>query len=177
MTGDKNINLAALQGLGGGFNEWEGGGYEDQDPWEQMMLDPGNMIDTEGVIESYRPRMEEEIARGFANAGNRMGQSGFAMSTPYAEALGGVERSALDDFTNTAMRYKYDAAKSQKADEMQAGMFNIGKNYDAWAQGGQWGHEAGLADEQNRFGAWQTENQWNQQNDQFMKQLMMSMMV
>ena len=177
MTGHKNINTDALfSGAGGVHGPWEGGGYEGQDPWEQQLLDPGDMIDVEGVIESYRPRMEEEIARGFADAGNRMGKSGFAMSTPYAEALGGVERSALDDFTNTAMRYKYDAASQQKQQEMEAGMFNISKNYDAWAQGGQWGHEGAMQDESNRFGAWRQEGDWNQQNNQFMQQLMASMM-
>lgn len=116
--------------VGIGNLEYQGyeGQYEGPAPWDQMMANAGAVTDTDAVIESYRPLMEEEIGRGFADAGARMGQSGFAMSTPYANELGQVERSALDDFTRTALGYKYGAAESQAGREMEAQLANAANN-------------------------------------------------
>jgi len=182
VTGQVRYDTSGLSGMfsglgGAGFKPWEGGGeYEAPAPWEQMMIDPGQMIDTGAVVESFRPRMQEEIARGFAEAGNRAGQSGFAMSTPYMERLGGVERKATNDMNNILAQYGYGAAEAQAARQMQAAQANAANNLAAWQTGGQWQHEHGLADLNNQFGAWQAENNWNQNNQQFMQSLMAQLM-
>jgi len=172
-SGNKMFNPTAFQGLFGGtgqgninwqapeFVPYTGNAYQPGAGWDQMMINPGSMVDTTKVIESFKPAMERQIQAGFADAGNRMGQSGMAMSTPYAQALGTVEQAALNDYANTALQYKYNAAEQQAARQMAAQQANAANNLAAWQQQGQWGHEGQLNDLSNQFNAWNAQNQFN----------------
>ncbi len=176
QAGDRMFNPQAFMGAFGGMQQGsvQGGGtefvpytgaaYQPGAGWDQMMIDPGQMVNTDAVIESFRPAMEREIGAGFADAGARMGQSGMASSTPYAQALGMVEQAALNDYANTALQYKYGAAESQAARQMQAAQANAMNNLNAWQQQGQWGHEGQMGDIRNQFNAWDAQNQFNLAN-------------
>ncbi|MHC4363065.1 MAG: hypothetical protein ACYSTZ_09570, partial [Planctomycetota bacterium] len=112
-----------------------------------------------------------------ARAGGRAGQSGFAMSTPYANELGEAARKASQDRNALTLQYQYDAAQAQAqrdlaqqqqaaqldfggwqtgyGGDLQAQMFNAGQGMDYWKNI----NAMGFADNQGM-------NQWNQQQGQ-----------
>ena len=125
-----------------------------------------NVVNVHDVIESYRPTMEAEIGAGFAQAGNRLGQSGFAMSTPYATALGDVERLARAQMNQRGLEYQYDAGKFDAGNQMAAMMAENAEKYGGWQQAGNWDMAAQQGNESNAMQQWMLENQFGFQGNQ-----------
>jgi hypothetical protein len=186
-TGQTYINPGALMGMFGGMFG-DGGGYN---PYEMTQFSGGQIsapgaygggdwgrpeaLSAAETIEAYRPMMEEEIGQGFAQAGNRMGQSGMAMSTPYAEALGRVEDLARNKMNARALEYTYDATKFDRNQEMARQMAQNAEMFGGWQQQGAWDMAAQQGNVGNAMQQWmlenqlgfqgnQAQNQWNQQN-------------
>ena len=181
-TGQKYINTGLLMDQFGN-NGNKGGGYENY----QMTDYAGNPVNAPGaygggdwsvpdkinvadVIESYRPTMEAEIGAGFAEAGGRLGQSGWAMSTPYAQQLGDVERLARAQMNQRALEYQYQAAEQDAARQMERMMAENQEKFQSWAQSGNWDLQSQLANSSNALQQWMLENNigsqdiWNQNN-------------
>ena len=179
QNGTKNIQMgqgnrhwaanAAGPGGPGGSPDvpgaYEGGQYQPQSPWGGYEFDVSE-LDPNKAIRSWEPYMAEQRERGFAEAGQRMGQSGMTASTPYAEALGGVARKSTDDLGRIAAEYQYRAQESMAQRDLQRQMAEQGAGLSAWGQQGNWGHQGQLADLARDFGAWQTEGGWQQQANQ-----------
>jgi len=144
----------------------------------------GSGIDPGAVIAAQEPRLQEAMQADFSKAGGRMGQSGFAMSTPYANSLSEGARKASSDRNAITLQYQYDAAQAQAGrdlqQQLQAGqhdfggwqtgyqgdlqsqMFNSGQDFDAWRMQ----NEIGLANNQGQ-NAWNmNENNQNQNSQQ-----------
>jgi hypothetical protein len=180
-TGETYINPDALMGPQGALGAKSGGGADYQgftpsdfaggqitppDAYGGGNWDMGAMVDPSAVIEAYRPTMEANIGQGFAEAGNRLGASGFAMSTPYATALGDVERLARAQMNQRGLEYSYNAAEQQRAREMQTMMAQNAEMFGAWQQGGNWDMGAQGQNAQNAYNQWLAENQWGFQGNQ-----------
>ena len=152
MTPYSGTNITAPDAYGGG--DWS-------------VPDKINVAD---VIESYRPTMEAEIGAGFAEAGGRLGQSGWAMSTPYAQQLGDVERLARAQMNQRALEYQYQAAEQDAARQMQRMMAENQEKFQSWQQSGNFDLQSQLANSSNALQQWMLENQigsqdiWNQNN-------------
>ena len=198
-TGMKTINMDYIQGIMGGmFGQGSGGGgYQSYSPsdYQGGQVTPGqgyggfdyssigSGIDPSAVIAAQEYKLNEAMQGDFAKAGGRMGQSGFAMSTPYANSLGDASRKASQDRNAMTLQYQYDAAQQQAqrdlAQQLQAGqqdfggwqqqyqgdlqsqMFNQGQNFDQWMAQNQWG----MQDNQGQ-------NNWNQDQNSQQQQLM-----
>ena len=179
-TGMKAINPDAIKRLLGMFGGGGGGGYQSFTPSEfgggQITPPgaygggdwdvPGNVVNVHDVVEAYRPTMEANIGQGFAEAGNRLGQSGFAMSTPYATALGDVERLARGQMNQRGLEFEYDAGKFDASNQMAAMMGQNAENYNVWQQSGNWDMGAQGQNSQNAFNKWMAQNQWAFQDNQ-----------
>ena len=150
-TGMKTINPDAMQslmGMGGsgssnqnGYqsftpSQYSGGGVTPGGGYEGFDYGSiGSGIDPSAVIAAQEPRLQEAMQADFSKAGGRMGQSGFAMSTPYANSLSEGSRKASSDRNAITMKYQYDAAQAQAqrdlAQQLQAGQ----NDYGAWQTG------------------------------------------
>ena len=152
---------------------------------------PKNVVNVHDVIESYRPQMEREIAAGAARAGNRLGQSGMAMSTPYATALGETEQAGRDRMNQRAMEFQYDAGKFDAGNQMTGLLAKNQEAFNSWLQSGNWDMAAQGGNIDNAMKQWMMENQYgfadnqaknqfdftqNQQQDNFMNQLLSSIL-
>ena len=180
ITGMKSINPDAIKKLLASFGGGGGGGYESYTPSEYggaPITAPEaygggdwdvakNVVNVHDVIESYRPTMEAEIAAGFANAGNRLGQSGFAMSTPYAGKLGEVEALARAKMNQRGLEFEYDAGKFDAGNQMATMMAKNAEALRAWETSGGWDMGAQSQNAQNAFNQWMAQNQWGFQDNQ-----------
>ena len=110
--------------------------------------------------------MEAEIGAGFAEAGNRLGQSGFAMSTPYATALGDVERLARAQMNQRGLEFQYDAGKFDAGNQMAAMMGENAERFGGWQQAGNWDMAAQQGNVGNAMQQWMLENQFGFQDQQ-----------
>jgi hypothetical protein len=110
--------------------------------------------------------MEGDMAR----AGGRLGQSGFAMSTPYAAELGSAARKASQDRNAITMQYQYDAAQQQAqrdlAQQLQAAQIDFG----GWQTQGGWDMQGQLANQNQAAQQWMLQNQMGMQNTQMQNQ-------
>ena len=150
---------------GGVPGPYEGGQYTAPDAWGGYEFDV-SQLDPNKAIESWEPYMAEQREKGFAEAGNRMGQSGMVSSTPYAEALGGVARKSTDDMGRLAAEYQYRAQESMAQRDLERQMAEQGAGLQAWGQQGDWQSQGQLADLAREFGGWQTQGGWQQQANQ-----------
>lgn len=196
--GNKFVDPSQLSGLMGGG---AGGGYQNYGMTDfqggQMEAPAGygggdwdvakNVVNVHDVIESYRPTMEAEIGAGFSNAGNRLGQSGFAMSTPYAQKLGEVEALARAKMNQRGLEFQYDAGKFDAGNQMQAMMAENAEKFGGWQQAGNWDMQAQAGNMgsdlqqwmlQNQYGFAdnQGQNQWNQQNQMQQQQMLAALL-
>ena len=192
QTGESYVNIPMMIGMfGGSYGSGGGAEYQAYDPTAfagGQINAPGaygggdwntsGMVDPSAVIDAYRPTMQANIDQGFAEAGNRLGQSGFGMSTAYANALGNVERLARAQMNQRGLEYSYNAAEAERAREQQAMMARNAETFGAWQQAGDWDIGAQGMNAQNAYNQWLAENQWgfqgNQQQNQFNQQQSMN---
>ena len=187
-TGMKQINPSALRAmidsLGGMFQGAGIGGATGYTPTDfegQSINTPGayggfdydsvgSGIDPSEVIAAQEYKLQEAMEGDMARAGGRIGQSGFAMSTPYANQLGEAARKASQDRNAITLQYQYDAAQQQAArdaaQQLQAAQFDFG----GWQQGGNWGMQGQMFDQGQNFQKWLAENQFGMQNAQMQNQ-------
>jgi hypothetical protein len=182
-TGMQVLDFSKLSGLfgagaGGGFNynpyemtSYGGGQIGVPDPYGGGSWGRPEDLSAAEVIESYRPQMENEIAQGTAGAGARLGASGFAMSQPYAKAVADVEQLARANMNQRTLEYGYDATKFDRNQELARQMAQNQEKYNAWQTHGGWQQGANLANAGNAMQQWMFENQLgfqgNQQENQF----------
>jgi hypothetical protein len=164
-------------GMGGGGS---GGGYQSYSPSDfqgGQITAPGaygggnwdpsqNPTSLHDLIESYRPTMEAEIGAGFAEAGSRLGQSGFAMSTPYANELGDVERLARGQMNQRALEYQFGAGQFDRQQDLARQLAQNQEMYGGWQTQGGWDMQAQGQNAQNAFNEWMAQNQWGFQDNQ-----------
>ena len=179
-TGNSMIDPKLLMSQFGFGGQGQGGGYQSFDPSAfeggQMQAPgaygggdwdvPKNVVNVHDVIQSYRPQMEAEIGAGFAQAGNRLGQSGFAMSTPYAQKLGEVEDLARNKMNQRGLEYEYNAGQFDAGNQMQAMMGKNAEQLAAWQQSGNWDMASQAQNLQNQMQQWMAQNQWGFQDNQ-----------
>ena len=179
FTGMKAIDPGAIKrmlemmgGGGGGYNSFTPSEYGGGDITAPAGYGGGNwdvaenVVNVHDVVEAYRPTMEANIGQGFAEARNRLGQSGFAMSTPYATALGDVERLARAQMNQRGLEFEYDAGKFDASNQMAAMMGQNAENFNAWQTGGGWDMDAQGQNAQNAFNQWMAQNQWASEDNQ-----------
>jgi hypothetical protein len=192
--GNRMFDPSAMNQFGGGdgYQNFQATDYQGNPINAPMGYGGGNWgrpedLSAAEVIEAYRPTMEANIGEGFAEAGNRLGQSGFAMSTPYAQELGDVERLARAQMNQRGLEFTYDATKFDRGQEMQRQMAQNAEMFGGWQQHGNWDMAAQGQNEQNAFNEWmatnqwgfqdnQGQNQWNQQNQYNQQQMLMNLM-
>lgn len=166
-----------------GAEKWQGQGYND--PYKDYELDPS--VDPTEVINSALPRLQEQIDRGFANAGARFGAAGGGFAgTPYAATLGGVQRKASSDLNELTQNTLYDAAKfkaqlkaqmdqgeadrglaawgQQQGNELSAWGQQQGNDLAAWGKQGDWDTQGQLANMNRELQAWAQSGDWRQQD-------------
>ena len=159
-------------GGGGGYqsfspSEYSGANITAPGAYSGGNWDPSqNPTSLHDVIESYRPTMEAEIGAGFAEAGSRLGQSGFAMSTPYANELGDVENLARGQMNQRALEYQFGAGQFDREQALARQMAQNAEQYNSWQQSGNWNMDAQGQNNQNDFNKWMAENQWGFQDNQ-----------
>ena len=89
-----------------------------------QQIGASTIADPRAAINATLPGLREAAASGFATAGGRLGQSGFAMSTPYAAQVAGVARKQANDLASTTQQMQYDAAKTRAANALDAAKAN-----------------------------------------------------
>jgi hypothetical protein len=130
----------------------------------------GSGIDPGSVIAAQEYKLQEAMEGDMARAGGRLGQSGFAMSTPYAAELGSAARKASQDRNAITMQYQYDAAQQQAqrdlAQQLQAAQIDFG----GWQTQGGWDMQGQMANQQQAIQQWLLQNQMGMQNTQMQNQ-------
>jgi hypothetical protein len=202
--GNRMFDPSAMMGAfgGGGSGGGGGGGYSSYSPTGapggsitapgaygggNWGAGEGNPTSLHDLIESYRPTMEAEIGAGFAEAGSRLGQSGFAMSTPYANELGDVERLARGQMNQRGLEYQFAGGQFDREQALARQMAQNAEQYGAWQTQGGWDMGAQGQNQQNAFNEWmaqnqwgfqdnQGQNQWNQQQQQQQQQMLMQLL-
>ena len=213
-TGLQMTNLGALGGVMGSLERAFGGSFSGNagqfNPQQYQMTEysgpqinaPGGYggfdystigsgIDPSKVIAAQEYRLQEAMEGDMARAGGRLGQSGMAMSTPYAAELGSAARKASQDRNALTMQYQYDASQQQAqrdlAQQLQAGQHDFG----GWQTQGGWDMGAQMANQNQALQQWALQNQMgmgnvdmqnqygyqgfqDQQNQQQMQQQMMA---
>jgi len=179
----------AYQGGGGEmpaapeYNKWTPPEAFQQDPyqapgaWNPGSVDTPGVIDTQALIDSFQPQIQEGMDKSMAAAGARFGQAGALQSggggTGYADALGEVGRKAGNDLANLQYQYKYGAAEQAAARQQQAQQAALDRSLSSWGQQGNWQYGGDMADRSNAYDQWRTMagmnqdawsqgNQWNQ---------------
>ena len=165
-SGDLMMNPAAMNlgALGGGvaagkggweFDPYQGGDYQSYGKWSpDMGAIPQSTVDPRSVVEAQMPWINEQMMKGFAEAGARMGQSGFAGGTPYAEALGEVSRKAATDLNALNLQYQFAAAEAQAQREQEAQQAALNRQLAGWQTHGGWEHGAQMQDLAQQYGGW-----------------------
>lgn len=153
-AGDFNGPQVSAPGAWGGYDINTPGGWTPRD------IDV-NTTATQDAINAQLPWIEEQRDLGFADAGARAGQSGFAMSTPYMESLGGVARQASNDTQAMAEQFLFQAEESARQREIQAEMQQLELEKQAWQQQGNWDMAAQVTEAQNSLASWQTQGGWD----------------
>jgi hypothetical protein len=196
-TGNQYYNLEGISdmfggGGGGGYQNYQmtdfgGAGVTAPGAYGGGNWDDPNALSAQEVIESYRPTMEAEIGEGFAEAGNRLGQSGFAMSGAYAKGLGDVERLARAQMNQRTLEFGYDAEKFDRTQAQERQMAQNQEMYGGWQTQGGWDLQSQMANAGSAMEQWQAQNQYGfldnqgqnlynqqqqQQQDTFMSQIM-----
>jgi hypothetical protein len=121
-----------------------------------------SIVDTNAVINAALPGIYEQQDIGFANAANRAGQSGMAMSTPYAQALGGVARNSANDIASITEQYRYGASEALAERRMQEELQQRALEQASWEAQQQMNLAAQQSNQQAAFQAWMAENQYGQ---------------
>jgi len=183
-TGSKMINPKALMNaFGGMFGGGGGGGYQNYEmtagpntqvnapgAWGGYNWDAQEMIDPSEVIAAQEYKLQEAMDADMARAGGRLGQSGMAMSTPYAGAVADSARKAAQDRNALTLQYQYqaatDAARRQQAQQMADAQMQFG----GWQTQGGWDMQSQLANANNAMQQWMLENQFGFQDNQGMNQ-------
>jgi len=175
-TGHRFINPNAMSGMFGGQQQASYGGFNPSefeqpqiqapDAWGGYNWDAQEMIDPSEVIAAQEYKLQEAMDADMAKAGARLGQSGMAMSTPYAGAVADSARRAAQDRNALTLQYQYqaatDAARRQQAQQMADAQMEFG----GWQTGGGWDMSAQQQNAQNAFNKWMAENQWAFQDRQ-----------
>jgi hypothetical protein len=178
--GNLNFNMGGLnsmfgaQGQGGDVS---GYGFTDYPQFQEYdasgnqigMVDPyqvsdfaQNIVDTNAVINAALPGINEQQDIGFANAANRAGQSGFAMSDPYVKSLGGVARNSANDIAALTEQYRYGASEALAERRMQEELQQRALEQASWEAQQQINIATQQANQQAAFQAWMAENQYGQ---------------
>ena len=203
-TGLRAIDPSMIKSLMGQFGlsgSGSGGGYQSFTPSEYTPAEIntpaayggfdydtiGSGIDPGAVIAAQEYKLQEAMEGDMARAGGRLGQSGMAMSTPYANSLGESARKASQDRNALTMQYQYDAAQQQAARDLAQQLQAAQQDFGAWQQGGNWDMQSQMFGAQNAFDAWlaentfgmqnnQGQNAWNANNQDFQQQLLASIL-
>jgi len=183
VTGMKTINPRAMQslmGMGGGSSgqggyqsftpsQYSGGGVTPGGGYEGFDYGSiGSGIDPSAVIAAQEPRLQEAMQADFSKAGGRMGQSGFAMSTPYANSLGDASRKASSDRNAITLQYQYDAAQAQAARDLAQQQQAAQLDFGGWQTGYQGDLQSQMFNQGQNFDSWLANNQFGMQNNQGM---------
>lgn len=183
-TGMKTVNMnyinKVMGNVSGGANGSQNLSYQGYTPseYEGGSVTPGagyggfdydtigSGIDPSAVIAAQEYKLNEAMQGDFAKAGGRMGQSGFAMSTPYANSLGDASRKASQDRNAITLQYQYDAAQAQAARDLQQQMQAAQLDFGGWQTGYQGDLQSQMFNQGQNFDAWMAKNNWGMQNNQ-----------
>jgi hypothetical protein len=168
------VNWGQLAGMFGGSGpampkapEWSYTAPEEYTPYE---FETAGMVDPSGVMKSMDPYFQEQRERGFAEAAARMGPSsrGMTASTPYSEALGGVARRSSEDINRIAAEYQYKAAEEAAARQLQQQLAQQQEKFGAWQTGAGMQQQAEMG--RNQFGLDLYGGQLQAQGQQYQQQ-------
>jgi len=136
-----------LDGLLARFGGGDAPKYTAQGEWDPESYDISELkTSPHEVIAALEPLLAEERDAGFAQTAKRFGAQGGGMSTPYANALGNVERKSLRDLDAASLQYMYEAALYEANAENARRESELDRAFGGWSQHGQWGHEGTLAE-------------------------------
>jgi hypothetical protein len=151
----------------------------------------GSGIDPGAVIAAQEYKLQDAMQADFAQAGGRLGQSGMAMSTPYANSLGQASRQASQDRNAITMQYQYDAAQQQAARDLAQQQQAASLDFGGWQTGYQGGLQSQIANQnawlgnqgiQSQIGMFNTGQQnqagmYNNQNQNSMQQQILAQIL
>ena len=171
------LNLGDLPDEYGGYN------YKLPGNWDPSNYDiPELKTSPWDVVESLRPLLNEQVSKGFGEAAQRFGASGggggggLLRGTPYARALGDVERGALADLNREVVTTQYDASKLQAQMEQAQRENALNRALEAWGQMGGWQMGNQSQDASQLFGGWQQYGNWQMQDQGNQQQMMMQLL-
>jgi hypothetical protein len=165
--GEAYVNPAAMGAFGGGqqLGQYgQGGGaagpewnYQTPGEWGGYQFDP-NQLDPRQAMAAWQPWAEEQRTLGFNEAAARMGPgaTGFTMSTPYAEALGGVARRSAEDLGRIGAEYQFRSASENARNQLQRQLAEQGADLSAWGTHGGWQQQGGLGEQAFNLDRWRT---------------------
>jgi hypothetical protein len=173
VGGGYNWDISDLLGLLGETelpDEWGGYDYNVPGAWNPDSYNiPELRTDPWEVINASLPWLDEQRQAGYSGAAARMGKTGMLSSTPYAQALGQVERKAQDDLARLTQGNLYDASKFNAQMEQTQRENALNRALQGWQTHGGW--DVGLQQQAGNqdFGAWDQMGDWQmsgQMNDQ-----------
>ncbi len=165
----------AAFGFGGPGNGWGGGNpemrgygggeYEAPGKWGGGTFEaPQSSFDASQMVERMEPILQRQREQGFAEVGDRFGQSGFAMSTPYAQQLGDVERNLQENLAKEAWGVQANLDQQRANRDLTAQQNEWNRRVGAWGQHGGWQNQGELAGMGQDMQQWQQQGNWDQQN-------------
>ena len=155
-------------GWGGGnpeMRQFQGGDYQAPEKWGGGTFDaPQSSFDASQMVERMEPILQRQREQGFAEVGDRFGQSGFAMSTPYAQQLGDVERNLQENLAKEAWGVQAQLDQERANRDLTAQQNEWNRRVGAWGQHGGWEHGGQLAGMGQDMAQWQQQGNWDQAN-------------
>jgi hypothetical protein len=156
---------------GGGWGQnptmspFSGRDYQVPGKWSGGSMDaPQSSADAADMIQRMQPILQRQRESGYAQAGDRLGQSGFAMSTPYAQQLGDTERQLQENLAKEAWGVQAGLDEQRANRDLAAQQNQFNRQLQAWGQHGGWQHGGQLAGMGQDLASWQQMGNWDQQN-------------
>jgi hypothetical protein len=179
------MSMFGMGGSGGGFDpqqyeltEYSGPQITAPGAYGGFNYDTiGSGVDPAEVIAAQEYRLQEAMEGDMARAGGRAGQSGFAMSTPYANQLGEAARKASQDRNAITMQYQYDAAQQQAQRDLAQQLQAAQQDFGGWQTQGGWDMSAQMANQNQALQQWMLQNQMGMGNVDMQNQNMQQQML
>lgn len=120
-------------------------------------------VSPEDVIKAQKPRIEEEMQRGFASAAQRLGMAGVPVqSGGYATKLGDVARKGGRDLAEIIARYKYGAAEKEAGRKFAADQSALDRSLQEWMKRSGYEFAGDQGDLERSLREWGKYGDWQQ---------------
>jgi hypothetical protein len=131
---------------------------------------PTSAANTQAQIQAQVPLLQQQLNKAYADVGARFGGGGTFGGTDFAQALGGAAGNASNQFNAMALQTANQAAQQDATRALQAQQGALDRSLGAYQTHAGMGHQGQLQDLGTDFGAWQQQGDWGYGQNALMNQ-------